>query len=134
MSDDWDNPMIKDTEKLKKLRDPFLPHQISKLPKGTKAQNECQVSEKKSCAVCGGFHHPKVIHLDYVGHAALTDRLLDTDPSWYWEPLAFKDGLPSFDDTGGLWIRLTVCGVTRLGYGNAAGKSYMDVGARTAVP
>ena len=32
--------------------------------------------------------------------------------------------------TGGLWIKLTVCGVTRLGYGNAAGKSYMDIGAR----
>lgn len=130
MNSDWDKPMIQDTEKLKKLREPFLPHQISKLPKGTKAQNDCAVTEKKSCVVCGGFHHPKVIHLDYVGHAALTDRLLDTDPAWYWEPLAFKDGLPSFDATGGLWIRLTVCGVTRLGYGNAAGKSYMDVGAR----
>jgi hypothetical protein len=130
MNNDLDKPMIQDTEKLKKLRETFLAHQISKLPKGTKAQNECAVTDKRSCSICGGFHHPKVIHLDYVGHAALTDRLLDTDLAWNWEPLAFKEGLPAFDATGGLWIRLTVCGVTRLGYGNAAGKAYMDVGAR----
>ena len=33
------------------------------------------------------------------------------------------DGLPQFDKNGGLWIRLTVAGVTRVGYGDAAGKS-----------
>jgi hypothetical protein len=113
------------------LREEFPPHQISKLPKGTKAQNECDVSQKKSCAVCGGWHHPQVVHLDYVGHAALTDRLLDADPQWSWEPVAFgPDGLPVFDKSGGLWIRLTVCNTSRLGYGNAAPKAHMDVGAR----
>jgi hypothetical protein len=116
---------------LELLRTPFPPHQISKLPKGTKAQNECASNLKKRCDVCGGWHHPDVIHLDYVGHAALTDRLLEADPSWSWDPLALgEDGLPQFDARGGLWIRLTVCGVTRLGYGNAENKSYMDVGAR----
>jgi hypothetical protein len=61
----------------------------------------------------------------------LTDRLLDTDPHWSWEPVAFgPNGLPVFDQTGGLWIRLTVCGVTRLGYGHAAGKQTQDPGAR----
>ena len=40
------------------------------------------------------------------------------------------DGLPAFDKTGGLWIRLTVCSVTRLGYGNAASKPSMDPGSR----
>lgn len=115
---------------LKLLRAPFPDHQISKLPKGTKAQNQCDSKEKVNCKVCGGWHHPKVIHLDYVGHAALTDRLLDADPAWTWEPLAYRDGLPAFDPSGGLWIKLTVCGVTRLGYGNAAGKEHMDVGAR----
>lgn len=112
------------------MRDPFLPHHISKLPKGTKAQNECDAKEKINCTICGGWHHPKIKHLDYVGHAALTDRLLDVDPSWYWEPLALEAGLPAFDKTGGLWIKLTVNGVTRIGYGNALGKTYMDVGAR----
>ena len=53
----------------------------------------------------------------------VTARLLDVDPLWSWEPLAFgDDGLPQFDEFGGLWIKLTVCGVTRLGYGDAEGK------------
>lgn len=105
------------------LRVAFAEHQISKLPKGTKAQNECPADQKKSCAICGGWHHPKIIHLDYVGHAALTDRLLDADPAWTWEPLAMADsGLPVMDDMGGMWIKLTVCGVTRLGYGHAGSK------------
>jgi 5'-3' exonuclease len=113
------------------LRAPFEKHQISKLPKGTKDQNNCQPSEKRSCAVCGGWHHPKIIHLDYVGHAALTDRLLEADPAWSWEPMGLApNGLPLFDNSGGLWIRLTVCGVTRLGYGHAASKSGGDPGSR----
>lgn len=119
------------TMNLSALRLPFPEHQISKLPKGTKAQNQCQANEKIVCKICGGWHHPKVRHLDYVGHAALTDRLLDTDPRWFWEPLALTEqGLPRFDDKGGLWIKLTVCGMTRLGYGNAEDKEQMDVGSR----
>ena len=113
------------------LREPFSEAQISKLPKGTKAQNQCQASEKINCTVCGGWHHPNVIHLDYVGHAALTDRLLDADPLWTWEPFAVsEEGLPAFDKSGGLWIRLTVCGHTRLGYGHAASSEYKDIGSR----
>lgn len=61
--------------------------------------------------------------LDYVGHAAITDRLLAVDPAWTWEPLALApDGLPLFDKADGLWIRLTVAGMTRLGYGAASGE------------
>ena len=63
------------------------------------------------------------IVLDFVGHAATTQRLLEVDPTWSWKPLALDDhGLPAFDVSGGLWIELTVCGVTRLGYGDAGGK------------
>ena len=89
-------------DKLQELRKPFPDHQISYLPKGgTK--------------------------LAYVGHAALTDRLLDVDPGWTWEPLAMSPhGLPVMDDLGGMWIRLTVCGVTRLGYGHAGNKQGGD--------
>lgn len=115
------------------LRAPFPPHQISKLPKETKAQIDARKanrSEGVNCKLCGSFHHKNAVHLDYVGHAALTDRLLDADPNWSWEPVAFRDGLPAFDQTGGLWIRLTVCGVTRLGYGHAANKPHMDPGSR----
>lgn len=112
------------------LRAPFPAHQISMLPKPTKAQTDAVKADFKAgirCNLCGGWHHPKVVHLDYVGHAAITDRLLDADPSWSWEPVAFgQDGCPVIDKDGGLWIRLTVCGVTRLGYGSADGKTGGD--------
>jgi len=89
-------------EGLALLRVPFPPNQISYLPKGG-------------------------VKLAYVGHAALTDRLLDADPMWTWEPLAMGDGgLPVMDEMGGMWIRLTVCGVTRLGYGHAGSKTGGD--------
>lgn len=118
---------------LAKLREPFAPNHISKLPKPTKAQTQAVKDDFKKgvrCKLCGSWHHPEVVHLDYVGHAALTDRLLDTDPEWTWEPLAFRDGLPAFDQSGGLWIKLTVLGVSRLGYGHAAAKPGVDPGAR----
>lgn len=120
-------------EGLAKLRLAFSANHISKLPKPTKAQTEAVKADFKKgirCKDCGSWHHPDVVHLDYVGHAALTDRLLDTDPEWSWEPLALRDGLPAFDQSGGLWIRLTVCGVSRLGYGHAAAKPGIDPGAR----
>lgn len=115
---------------LAKLREPFPDHHISKLPKPTKAQTDAVKADFKKgvrCKICGSWHHPDVVHLDYVGHAALTDRLLDTDPEWSWEPVAFNEhGLPAFDRNGGLWIRLTVLGVSRLGYGSADGKTGGD--------
>ncbi len=83
------------------LREPFPPELIDKLPKGGTT-------------------------LDYVGHAAVTDRLLKVDPTWNWEPLAYTDeGLPLFTRAAngnpiGLWIKLTIAGVTRLGYGSVA--------------
>ena len=101
------------------LREPFPAHQISKLPKPTKKD-----APKGKCNECGGWHGLPAVHLDYVGHAALTDRLLDADPAWSWEPLALSpEGLPVLDPFGGMWIKLTVCGITRLGYGDAEGKS-----------
>ena len=84
------------------MREPFPEHQISYLPKGG-------------------------AKLAYVGHAALTDRLLNADAGWAWEPLALTtQGIPALDESGGLWIRLTVCGVTRLGYGDAGAKKGGD--------
>ncbi len=66
--------------------------------------------------------------LDYVSHAWVTDRLLEVDPTWTWEPAAFEqDGLPKFDENGGLWIKLTVCGVTRFGYGEPQGRDKFDM-------
>lgn len=137
-TNDWDLPADstkrpaprgETTSGLAKLREPFPAHQISKLPKPTKKQtDEVKADFRKGirCQVCGTWHHPDVIHLDYVGHAALTDRLLDADPAWYWEPLSIVDGVPVRDKEGGMWIKLTVCGVTRLGYGHAGDKTGGD--------
>ncbi len=81
---------------LRKLREPFPRSAIGKLPKGG-------------------------IMLDFVGHAAVTDRLLAVDPEWTWEPLALDErGLPALDGKNNLWIKLTVCGVTRIGVGDGS--------------
>ena len=89
-------------EQLARLREPFPKTQVGKLPKGG-------------------------IQLDFVGHGYITQRLLDVDPLWNWEPVALDaNGLPLLDEFGGLWIRLTVCGVTRLGYGDAGGRKGPD--------
>lgn len=76
------------------LRAPFPRETIGKLPKGG-------------------------VQLDYVGHAAVTDRLLSVDPEWNWEPMGTTpEGLPALDREGNLWIRLTIHGHTRLGVGD----------------
>lgn len=124
---DMTQPKIERPTGLALLREPFKPNQISKLPKPTKAQTDKVKQDFKQgirCEQCGAWHHKDVVHLDYVGHAALTDRLLDCDPEWNWEPVATDErGLPALDQTGGMWIKLTVCGVTRIGYGDADGKT-----------
>jgi len=113
---------------LKKLREPFAEKHISKLPKPTCSRDEYRSLPKAKCDICGGYHATsRTIHLDYVGHAALTDRLLDVDPLWTWEPLGVDEsGLPKFDKSGGMWIKLTICGITRLGYGHAGEKNGGD--------
>lgn len=89
-------------EQAKKLREPFPESSIQKISKGQDS-------------------------LSYVNHAAVTQRLLEVDPSWTWEPVAFDErGLPALDEKGGLWIRLTICGVTRYGYGEPQGRDYWD--------
>ena len=116
------------------LRQPVDERYIAKLPKPTKQQTEAVRTDFKNgarCNLCGAWHHPQVVHLDYVGHAATTARLLEADEHWTWEPLAFDaSGLPKMDDTGGLWIKLTVAGQMRFGYGHADVKPNADAGSR----
>lgn len=92
-----------DAEIAAKLREPFPSEAIGKLPKGNTT-------------------------LDFVGHAAVTDRLLQVDPDWSWEPMAFApDGGPLIRQEGTdavLWIRLTIAGMTRPGVGIAPAKSF----------
>lgn len=113
---------------LAKLRVPFADNQIGLLPRAVRKNDTekaaCRQGTKASVdgKFCGGYHSAS-IHLDFVGHAALTDRLLEVDPEWDWRPLATDEyGMPKFDQFGGLWITLTVGGVSRLGYGDAQGK------------
>lgn len=102
-----------DAEQAAQLRAPFPPEAIGKLPKPLSRD-----AKKGKCDECGGYHGLPAVHLDYVGHAAATDRLLKVDPGWTWEPFATgPDGLPLIAG-GGLWIRLTICGVTRPGFGD----------------
>lgn len=115
--------------RLEKLREAFPPEVVGKLPKVTcKACSErnCrdQTHTKKKCRECDAFITPAHIHIDFVGHAQTTDRLLSVDLEWTWEPMAFDEhGLPLLvrDANGnpvGLWIWMTVLGVRRPGYGS----------------
>jgi hypothetical protein len=94
-----------DEEAARALRAPFPDSMIGKLP----ATNKRPV-------------------LDYVGHAAVTDRLLAVDPTWTWEPCSFNEaGAPLIyfhDNDAVMWIRLTICGVTRPGVGIVAASAF----------
>lgn len=118
---------------LEKLRADFSDKMRSFKPIAMCKADEYKQLPKGKCGVCGGYHATsKTNHLEYVGHAALTKRLLDTDIGWEWNPLALDaKGLPLFDEKGGLWIKLTVCGMTRLGYGQAVDNQYAEIGSRT---
>lgn len=122
------------TEALALLREPFKPESVGKLPRVTckdcsDRSKTCSKHQKSKCNECGNFISTAHIHLDYVGHAEVTDRLLTVDPGWSWEPCAFNDlGLPVVGKGAGgesiLWIRLTICGVTRLGVGSVAPNAF----------
>ena len=113
----------------KALRAHFDPSEVGKLPRVTckacrdSSQKVCGNHSKSKCSVCGNYGTNAHIHLDFVGHAELTDRLLDVDPEWSWEPAAWSDsGEPVISRHGSnlvMWGRLTLCGTTRLGVGTA---------------
>lgn len=60
--------------------------------------------------------------LDFVGHADVTKMLIEIDPEWSWEPVAFDaDGLPAYRVENGMahmggWM--TLQGVRRFGIGS----------------
>lgn len=131
---------------LAKLRAAFRAAQIGKLPRITcracseaarAGKGNCPDHPRVKCDTCGNFITPRHIHLDYVGHAAATERLLDADPLWDWQPPSLEtldqlgeDGAIVRNGKGepiGLWIVLTVAGKSRLGYGS------VDAGAMDAV-
>ena len=101
-----------------RLREPFKSEEIGKKPGWNTSQRAKQAPWLDRCPDCGRGHRKADFHLDYVGHPHVTDRLQEVDPEWTWEPLAYDDhGLPLRDSSGGLWVRLTVLGVSRIEYG-----------------
>ena len=142
------------------LRRPFAANEIERLPKQLRKNDDdrgpCEDTPRgrKYSAdghFCGGFH-ARSMHLDYVGHAGITDRLNEVDPLWDYEfmhvdlppwaaasvaalyqhgtpeaiaeagRLVKQHGIPLSRD-GGYWIKLTVLGMTRIGFGDAGSKS-----------
>ncbi|MFV2195270.1 hypothetical protein [Nocardiopsis sp. LOL_012] len=117
------------------LRAHFPSKLVGKLPRITcgacsKNKGQCPEHRKTKCKTCDVYTTPRHIHIDFVGHADVTDRLLDVDPAWDWEPLGVdENGMPilEHDRAGnpvGLWIRLTVGGTSRIGYGSCPSDQY----------
>lgn len=131
------------------LRTPFAAELVGKLPRVTCracSDGRCGDHKKAKCAECGNYISERHIHIDYVGHADVTDRLLSVDPEWDWQPKAtdpdpdllkaalasgdpeivrqvIENAPPKFEEDRngspvGLWIKLTVGGKTRLGFGS----------------
>lgn len=104
--------------------EPFGEGQVGKKPQYTCqdcSKRSCKTHAKQWCETCKQTISTAHMHIDFVGHAHMTAKLLKLDPFWSWEPVAFdEEGLPKIRVTQGqasLWIRLTVCGITRLGVG-----------------
>lgn len=144
-----------DEDIARQLREPFPDGKIGKLPKLTcsgcreSRTKQCDRHRKETCRTCGNWMSTAHIHIDYVGHADITDRFLSVDPGWNWEPVArdvdpemlraaiatgnadivrmvLDAAPPKLDSNGGMWMRLTIAGVTRLGYGDGGGKRGAD--------
>lgn len=83
------------------------------------------------------------VSLDYVGHAEITKILIEIDPLWSWEPVAWENGRPATHTqlgkitkrdgtvlefpTVSMWGYLTLLGVTRVAVGSVeAHKADLD--------
>ena len=114
--------------RLELLSKVFDQDEVEKLPKQLRKDDRdydyCRQGTRVSADghYCGG-RHARALHLDYIGHAGITDRLNQVDPLWTWEPMGYTpQGTPLMTD-GGMWGKLTVLGVTRIGFGDAQGKT-----------
>lgn len=120
-------------EALRKLREPFPQSEVRYRPQPwckrcSETQGWPKVCQDHRLVKCNNCNGQKItdahICLKFIGHAEATNRLLNVDPFWDWEPMALDPaGLPQYDGNRGMWIRLTVCGMTRIGYGDATGKN-----------
>lgn len=97
----------------------FPEDQVDKLPRYAGKRNTPKDKRKQGkCEVCNGFHQLPAVHLDYVGHAHLTRRLIEVDPYWTWRPMFDPaEGVPQGDTTK-MWGWITILGVTRPCFGD----------------
>lgn len=99
----------------KQLAALFPEDQVDKLPRYAGKRNTPKNDRKRGkCETCNGFHELPAVHLDYVGHAHLTRRLIEVDPYWTWRPMEVPQG----DPTTKMWGWITICGVTRPCFGD----------------
>tara|TARA_R110002126_G_scaffold217370_3_gene363245 strand:+ start:1066 stop:1707 length:642 start_codon:yes stop_codon:yes gene_type:complete len=104
-------------------------------------------------AVLMDYYHPEKktvsqiekngVRLDYVGHAEITKILIEIDPEWSWQPVAWENGRPATQTqlgkitkrdgtvlefpTVSMWGYLTLLGVTRIAVGSVeAHKADLD--------
>ncbi len=92
---------ITQIDNLKALRAPIDAKDVEKLPRYAGPRGTPKKDRKYAdCEVCGKNHVVPAVHLDYLGHAGTTERLLSVDPLWNWEPCATEDdGRPKFERT-----------------------------------
>ncbi len=108
------------------LRKPFPKGTVGKLPKPYSRD-----SAKGKCPVCGGWHGLPAVHLDYIGHAAVTDRLnsVVTPAGWNLEPVAFDEaGNPVVNSHGELWCRLTILETSKMCVGDGSDSAKQLIG------
>ena len=61
------------------------------------------------------------INLAYVSHAEITRILIDIDPMWNWQPVAWVEGRPAIHEANGvatMWGTLTLLGKSLVGVGS----------------
>ncbi len=104
-------------DQLRKLQVPFDTDEIEKKP-----QPLTKSGDPEHCDECGRRHRLPAIHVDVVGHGRTRKRIMDADPAWSWRPESPHPDIPVIDyENGqpvGMWISLTILGVTHYGYGD----------------
>lgn len=76
------------------LRKAFAEGQIGQLPRVTCkdcSNKRCSAHKYTKCKDCGAYTSPQHIHLPFVAHAIVTDRLNHDAPGWYFTIDTVKD-------------------------------------------
>lgn len=128
----------------KELRKPFAKSAIGLLPKvscsgctqATKTarsafDKHCDKHTMSKCADCGAYITSGHIHLDYVGHAAVTDRLntVAGPENWDLTPMAVDEqGNPSRNSQGEFWCWLRIMDAKKMCVGDGSASSKELIG------